>query len=163
MDFKKILFKANDIDVEKALPDAVVFCNKDGKIQWVNDKSAQIFETSKMHLLTSNIADFIENAQNVISKAVITEGKVITKLITKEVYFDMTAKEIEEGFVLAFRTSENICVENKINQEDLKVDSSCILVGEKYRIQVLTERLILLLYALVINILYKSSNLSLFK
>ena len=30
----------------------------------------------------------------------------------------------------------------KINQEDLKVDPNCILVGEKYRIQVLTERLI---------------------
>ena len=53
MDFKKVLFKTKEFDVEKALPDAVVFCNKEGKILWVNDKTAEMFETSKMHLLTS--------------------------------------------------------------------------------------------------------------
>lgn len=37
MDIKKILFRTNSIDVEKALPDALVLCGKDGKIQWVND------------------------------------------------------------------------------------------------------------------------------
>ena len=67
MDIKKILFRTNSIDVEKALPDAVVFCHKDGKIQWVNDKASEIFETSKMHLLTSNILDFIENALNLVT------------------------------------------------------------------------------------------------
>ena len=103
MDFKKVLFRTNDIDVEKALPDGVIFCNKDGKIQWVNDKAAEIFETSKMHLLTSNVADFIENAQNLITSAIITDKTVITKFMTKEVYFDMTAKEIDEGYVLDFR------------------------------------------------------------
>lgn len=106
MDIKKILFKTNDIDVEKSLPDAVVFCGKDGKIQWVNDKTVEIFQTSKMHLLTSNIGDFIENIQNLIDNSIILNKKVITKLIGKEVYFDMTSKEIEEGFVLAFRSSD---------------------------------------------------------
>jgi hypothetical protein len=33
MDIKKILFKTNSIDVEKALPDAVIFYSNDGKIQ----------------------------------------------------------------------------------------------------------------------------------
>ena len=119
MDFKKILFKTSDIDVEKALPDAVVMCNKDGKIQWVNDKATVIFETSKMHLLTSNIADFIENAQNVIINASFGE-KVITKLIGKEVYFDMTASDIEEGFVMAFRSSSATSVRKEINEEDVQ-------------------------------------------
>lgn len=105
MDIKKILFKTNTIDVEKALPDAVVFCNKDGKIQWVNDKAAEIFETSKMHLLTSNITDFIENAQNLIKNAVTTDNQIITKMLSHEIYFDMTAKNIEDGYVLAFRDS----------------------------------------------------------
>ena len=58
MDFKKILFKTSSIDVDKALPDAVIFADKDGKIQWVNDIAAELFDTSKMHLLTSNISDF---------------------------------------------------------------------------------------------------------
>ena len=106
MDIKKILFKTNSIDVEKALPDAVIYCHKDGKIQWVTDKAADIFETSKMHLLTSNVADFIENAHNLITNAVITDSPVITKLMTKEIYFDMTAKEIEDGYVLAFRDAK---------------------------------------------------------
>ena len=98
MDIKKILFKTNVIDLEKALPDAIIFCNKDGKIQWVNDKSAEIFETSKMHLLTSNVSDFIENALNLISNSVILDKPVITKFREKEIYFDMTSKEIEEDF-----------------------------------------------------------------
>ena len=103
MDIKKILFKTNSIDVEKALPDALILCSKDGKIQWVNDVAAEIFETSKMHLLTSNIADFIENPMNLITNSVALHKPVITKFISKEMYFDMTVKEIEEGYVLDFR------------------------------------------------------------
>lgn len=105
MDIKKILFKTNSIDVEKALPDAIVMCNKEGKILWVNDVAAEIFETSKMHLLTSNISDFLENSMNLISSSIILHKPVITKLLSKEVYFDMTVKEIEEGFVLDLRDS----------------------------------------------------------
>lgn len=107
MDIKKILFKTNTIDVEKALPDAIVFCNKDGKIQWVNDKAAEIFETSKMHLLTSNISDFIENALDLATVAFISSSAVITRFLLKEYYFDMTAQEIEEGYVLSFRDIKN--------------------------------------------------------
>ncbi len=122
MDFKKILFKTNSIDVEKALPDALIYTNKDGKIQWVNDVASEIFETSKMHLMTSNIADFIENAVSIISNAVIMHKPVITKLKDKEMYYDMTVREIEDGYVLDFRAawdkSEPIIEEPKvINRE----------------------------------------------
>jgi signal transduction histidine kinase len=103
MDIKKILFRTNSIDAEKALPDGVVYCSKDGKILWVNDKAAEIFETSKMHLMTSNISTFIENALNLINTSVIFNKPVIAKFVSKDVYFDMTTKEIEEGFVLDFR------------------------------------------------------------
>ena len=116
MDFKKVLFRTNDIDVEKALPDAVIFCNKDGKIQWVNDKSVEIFETSKMHLLTSNLADFIENAQNLILNALLVNKSVIAKFMAKEIYFNMTVKEIDEGYVLAFRDADsNINYSNNLS------------------------------------------------
>lgn len=103
MDFKKILFKTNSIDVEKALPDAIIYINKDGKILWVNDIAAEIFETSKMHLMTSNIADFIENAMNLITNALIICKPTITKLVDKENYYDMTVREISDGYVLDFR------------------------------------------------------------
>lgn len=103
MDIKKILFRMSEFDAEKALPDAVVFCNKDGKIQWVNDKAAEYFETSKMHLLTSNITEFVENALNLASTGVLIEKPVIVKFVDKEVYFEMTSKEISEGYVLDFR------------------------------------------------------------
>ena len=86
MDIKKILFRTNSIDVEKALPDAVVLCNKEGKIQWVSDKATEIFETSKMHLLTSNVADFIENAQNIINNAVIQNRGLTTESSFKIVF-----------------------------------------------------------------------------
>lgn len=103
MDIKKILFRTNSIDVEKALPDALIMCGKDGKIQWVNDVAAEIFETSKMHLLTSNISDFIENPMTLITNSIIMHKPVITKFTGREVYFDMTVKEINEGYVLDFR------------------------------------------------------------
>ncbi|MCQ2754036.1 MAG: PAS domain-containing sensor histidine kinase [bacterium] len=132
MDIKKILFKTNEIDVEKALPDAVVFCNKDGKIQWVNDKAAEIFETSKMHLLTSNITVFIENAMSLISGAINCDKALITKFTGKEIYFDMTCKEIEEGYVLAFRDSQSCNDYNNqsVDNEDYKVvnrNKNCFL------------------------------------
>lgn len=132
MDIKKILFRTNSIDVEKALPDAVVFCNREGKILWVNDKAAEIFETSKMHLLTSNISDFIENALNLITSSVIMNNQVITKLINNETYFDMTSKEIEEGYVLDFRDSVNSADEIVKNSEDdykeINRDKNCFLL-----------------------------------
>lgn len=103
MDIKKILFRTSSIDVEKALPDALVLCSKDGKIQWVNDAAAEIFETSKMHLLTSKISDFIENPINLILSSITQHKPVITKFISREAYFDMTAKEIDEGYVLDLR------------------------------------------------------------
>lgn len=107
MDIKKILFRTSSIDVEKALPDAIILCSKDGKIQWVNDIAAEIFETSKMHLLTSNIADFIENPINLALTSINSNKPVITKCSDKEVYFDMTVKEIEEGYVMDFRDAVN--------------------------------------------------------
>ena len=118
MDIKKILFRTNSIDVEKALPDALILCGKDGKIQWVNDVAAEIFETSKMHLLTSNISDFIENPMNLISSSVIMHKPVITKFVNKEIYFDMTVKEIAEGYVLDFRDA----VQNSTIAQDDKTE-----------------------------------------
>jgi signal transduction histidine kinase len=115
MDIKKILFRTNSIDVEKALPDGVIFCSKDGKIQWVNDKAAEIFETSKMHLLTSNISDFIENALNLITNSIIYNKPVIVKFAQKEIYFDLTTKEIEDGYVLDFR---DVLQSNELPQND---------------------------------------------
>ena len=125
MDFTKILFKTTDFDVEKALPDGVIFCTKEGKIQWVNDKAAEIFETSKMNLKTSNISDFIENADNLIKNAISGDTSVIAKMINNEVYFDMTAKESGDGYVLDFRdivqgrnfqTNSIIAEENVVNK-----------------------------------------------
>ncbi len=107
MDIRKILFKTNEIDVEKSLPDATIFFLNDGKIQWVNDKAAEIFETSKMHLLTSNISDFIENALNMIHIAAGDSSIIIVKLLAKDVFFDMTAKETEDGFVITLRDIKN--------------------------------------------------------
>lgn len=116
MDLTKILFKTTSFDVEKALPDAVVLCTHDGKIQWADDKAAEIFETSKMNLKTSNIADFVENANNLIINAIVNDKSVITKMPDKEMYFEMTAKQCEEGYVLAFRD-----IESHVNYESAQL------------------------------------------
>lgn len=129
MDIKKILFRTNSIDVEKALPDALILCGKDGKIQWVNDVAAEIFETSKMHLLTSNISDFIENPMNLISSSVIMHKPVITKFVNKEIYFDMTVKEITEGYVLDFRDAvQNATIAQEENTEEINREKNNFLL-----------------------------------
>ena len=123
MDIKKILFKTSSFDVEKSLPDALIYISKDGKIQWVNDIASEIFETSKMHLMTSNITDFIENAMNLITNAIIMQKPIITKFVDKEMYYDMTVREVESGYMLDFRDSvqdsieENKEIEPVINRE----------------------------------------------
>ncbi len=119
MDIKKILFRTSSIDVEKALPDALILCNKEGKIEWVNDAAAEIFETSKMHLLTSNISDFIENPLNLINNSISLHKPVITKFVGKEAYFDMTVKEIETGYVLDFRDAVNKFEEHSKKDEEV--------------------------------------------
>lgn len=129
MDIKKILFRTNTIDVEKALPDALILCNKEGKIEWVNDAAAEIFETSKMHLLTSNISDFIENPLNLINNSITLHKPVITKFAGKEAYFDMTVKEIETGYVLDFRDAVNTLEEHsKKDKEELNADKNQFLL-----------------------------------
>ena len=120
MDFKKILFKANSIDMEMALPDALIFTDKEGKIQWVNDVAAEMFETSKMHLLTSDISDFLEAAMCQIANSINSHKPIITKLIEKEQYFDMTAREIEDGYVLDFRDT-NDSAPKVVTEEDASV------------------------------------------
>ena len=117
MDFTKILFKTNAFDAEKALPDGVIFCTKEGKIQWVNDKAAEIFETSKMNLKTSNISDFIENATNLIMNAVLNDTSVIAKVVNRETYFEMTAKQTDDCFVLDFRDINNSESTQVVNQK----------------------------------------------
>lgn len=124
MDIKKILFKTSSFDVERSLPDAIVFISKDGKIQWVNDIAAEIFETSKMHLMTSTISDFIENAETLITNAVNMHKSVITKFVEREMYYDMTVREIEEGYVLDFRDAAATGKEEEKKEE--KVDNAYV-------------------------------------
>ena len=129
MDIKKILFKSTSFDVEKSLPDALVFIAKDGKIQWVNDIASEIFETSKMHLLTSNISDIIENALVMATTSIAMHKSVITKFVDKELYYDMTAREIEAGYVLSFRdTSEKTESETKTEEAPVNRDKNHFLM-----------------------------------
>lgn len=119
MDIKKILFRTNTIDVEKALPDAIIYCGKDGKIQWVNEKAVEIFSTSKMHLLTSNIADFIENALHMISTVIDGQEQIIVKMKSEDLFFDMTVKEIEDGYVLSLRNAmDSSAYKKALNTEE---------------------------------------------
>ena len=122
MDFKKILFKTSSIDVSKALPDALIYINRDGKIEWVNDIASEFFETSKMHLMTSHIYDFIENAMNLISNSMIMNKPVITKMTDKELYYDMTVREIEDGYVLDFRQSAQYAQDTAESQDVTEIN-----------------------------------------
>ena len=121
MDFKKILFKTNEVDVEKSLPDAVIYIANDGKVLWANDRAVEIFETSKIHFMTSNAADFIENCMSMVTNSVTMQKSLIVKACDKELYYDMTARQIETGYVLAFRDAAS-----DFNQQEADKDTSKI-------------------------------------
>lgn len=117
MDIKKILFKTSEFDVEHSLPNAVILVANDGKIQWVNDIAADIFETSKMHLLTSNVSDFIENPMILVETSISSNNPVIIKFKDKEQYFDMTARSVNGAYVLDIRRINDKGIVEKKEEE----------------------------------------------
>ena len=120
MDIKKILFKTNSFDVEKSLPDATIIINPEGKIVWVSESATELFQTSRIHLLTSNIKDFIESAIDKIHNAIILNKVVITKKFQEETYYDLSAKSIDKGYIITLRPTEISTVPTLSSNEPCK-------------------------------------------
>lgn len=106
MVFKNFLSKAKDIDILASLPDGVILIDNDGKIEWVNDKAPSLLNIAKNEISKLNINQIIESALDLAKQAACNSSPVVGRVKNtseKECYVEMTAKNVENFYVVCFR------------------------------------------------------------
>lgn len=134
MDILKILSMQKNIDVQSNLPDGVVFIGTNGIIQWANDVSHDLFRLEEGLLTSKSINDVLENGYDLVVNSANTHKALIAKSTQGDEYFEITAREIDGGHVVAMRDStqnykriSNILEEQEISQK-VNSDKNIFLV-----------------------------------
>lgn len=105
MDILKILSTQRNIDIQANLPDGVIFTGTNGIIQWANDIAHNLFRVESSQLVSKSVNDLLENGYDLIVNSANTHKALISKYTQGEEYFEITAREIEGGYVVALRDS----------------------------------------------------------
>lgn len=134
MDIRKILSIQKNVDIQANLPDGVVLVGTNGVIQWANDIAHDLFRYEDGLLISKQINDILENGYDLIVNAANTHKALIAKFSQGDEYFEITAREVEEGFIVAMRDStqnykriSNILEEQESSQK-VNSDKNCFLV-----------------------------------
>ena len=134
MDIRRILSTQKNFDIEANLPDGMFMVGYNGLIQWVNDVAHDLFHVEEGMLFAKNINDVLENGFDLIKNSSNTHKALIAKNTQGEEYFEITAREIEEGYIVALRDStknykriSGILEEQKVSQK-INNDKNCFLV-----------------------------------
>ncbi len=134
MDIRKILSIQKNIDVQRNLPDGVVFVGTNGIIQWANDVAHDLFRMEEGLLFSKSINDILENGYDLIVNSANTHKALIAKSTQGDEYFEITSREIEGGHVVALRDStqnykriSNI-LEEQENSQKVNSDKNSFLV-----------------------------------
>lgn len=105
MDIRKFLSKSKILDIQSCLPDSVIYVASSGLLEWVNDTAIEVFELSNDCLENISINDILKNGFELMSSAEKSKKALIAKSTIKEEYYEITAKQIEGGFVVILRDS----------------------------------------------------------
>ena len=105
MDIREILSKKRIIDIDTCLPDGVIFVTEEGKISWTNTKAPMFFQMSKKELMSFYLNDLLENGFELIKKAALEHKALVTKVKGQEKYLEMTANDVNGGYVVDLRDS----------------------------------------------------------
>ena len=131
MDIRRILSTQKNFDIEANLPDGMFMVGYNGLIQWVNDVAHDLFHVEEGMLFAKNINDVLENGFDLIKNSSNTHKALIAKNTQGEEYFEITAREIEEGYIVALRDStknykriSGILEEQKVSQK-INNDKNC--------------------------------------
>lgn len=134
MDIRKILSIQKNIDIQSNLPDGVVFTGTNGIIQWANDIAHDLFRAELGQLISKSVNDLLENGYDLIVNSANTHKALIAKYTQGDEYFEITAREIEGGYVVALRDStqnykriSNILEEQETSQK-VNSDKNVFLV-----------------------------------
>ena len=134
MDIRKILSIQKNIDIQNNLPDGVLLIGTDAIIQWANDVAHDLFRVEEGLLSAKSLNDILENGYGLVKNSANTHKALIAKYTQGEEYFELTARETEEGYIVALRDSTqnykritNILEEQESSQK-INSDKNCFLV-----------------------------------
>lgn len=134
MDIRKILSAQKNFELQDSLPDGVFLVGFNGLIQWVNDVAHDLFHVEEGQLFAKNINDVLENGYDLIKNSSNTHKALIAKNTKGDEYFEITSREIEDGYIVALRDStknykriSGILEEQKASQK-INNDKNCFLV-----------------------------------
>ena len=133
MDIRKILSIPKNNDIQSSLPDGVLLVGTNAVIQWANDIAHDLFRMEEGLLLSKSINDLLENGYDLIKNSANTHKALISKYTQGEEYYELTARETEEGYIVALRDStqnykriSNILEEQEFSQK-INSDKNCFL------------------------------------
>lgn len=106
MNFTNLFSNINPREVIKNLPDAVLVVDFDGKIVWVNNKTAVIFESTTGDLKGLNFDELVSNGMEMAEKSYAKRNAVVTGAFTvegKEFFIEMNVKKYIDQYFITIR------------------------------------------------------------
>ena len=106
MNFTNLFSNINPKEVIKNLPDAVLVVDFDGKVLWVNNKAAVIFESNAGDLKGLNFDELVANGMEMAEKSYAKRTAVVTGAFTvegKEFFIEMNVKKYIDQYFITIR------------------------------------------------------------
>lgn len=102
------------------LPDSFIFVNKDGIVEYINDKASQCFGIELDELNPTKLNDIIKDGMDLAEEAITTQKPVpaIAKIPGREFHIELNASKRRNGYCLLIRDvtklTDEIVTEEKI-------------------------------------------------
>ncbi|MDR1326930.1 MAG: PAS domain-containing sensor histidine kinase [Heliobacteriaceae bacterium] len=96
----------NSKEVLQNLPDAVFVMEPDGRILWVNEKAAAIFETGRSTLKGSYFDEIVPDGRELAAQAAAQKKSVVTGAFRydgREIYIEISARQYIEQYFITLR------------------------------------------------------------
>ena len=106
MNFTNLFSNINPKEVIKNLPDAVLVVDFDGRVIWVNNKAAVIFESNAGDLKGLNFDELVASGLEMAEKSYSKRNSVVTGAFTvegKEFFIEMNAKKYDDQYFITIR------------------------------------------------------------
>lgn len=106
MNIANLFNNINPREVVKNLPDVVIVVDFDGKIVWVNNKAATIFEASRSSLKGLYFDEIVANGMELAEKSYSRRNAVVTGAFTvagNEFFVEMNAKKYIDQYFITIR------------------------------------------------------------